>query len=216
MAEFLTAGLLRGRFVALEPYVERLKREVGEALDGDPEAWDLFAICGAGEHFETWWARAETDMRAGIWISYAIRRLSDRRIVGSTSFLNIDAQSRTVEIGATFLHRDVRGDVVNPEAKRLMLGFAFECGANRVTLVTDARNARSRAAIAKLGARQVEIVKSERVTWTGHLRDSVVFEIRAAQWPQVRQGLDERLDQHDGDLLWPDSASAKMIAEEPW
>jgi N-acetyltransferase len=185
---------LRGRFVTLEPYAPELRAEVQAALDCDPDAWRLFASCGAGEHFDGWWANAIAAMEAGEWIPFAIRDSAGGRVVGSTSFLNIRPACRCAEIGATFLHPDVRGGVVNPEAKRLMLTHAFAAGARRVELLTDARNVRSRAAIAKLGAVQEGILHRDRTTWTGHVRDSVLFAIVDLDWPAVRQGLDSRLE----------------------
>jgi len=189
----LRAEPLDGAVVRLEPYVPALKEEVRAALDVDAAAWDLFAQSGQGPHFESWWAGFLADMAAGTWIAYAIRRRSDDRVVGTSSFLNLRPERGVVEIGATFLHPDVRSGAVNPEAKRLMLAHAFAAGARRVELLTDARNARSRAAIAKLGAVQEGILRRDRVTWTGHVRDSVIFSVTDLDWPAVRDGLDARL-----------------------
>jgi RimJ/RimL family protein N-acetyltransferase len=188
----LEPQVLRGSFVALEPYSEGLKGEVREALNCDPDTWELFPSPGQGEHFDAWWANAVATRQAGTWISFAVRRLSDQRVVGSTSFLNIRPDKQTVEIGATFLHPDARGGAINPEAKRLMLAHAFDSGVRRVELLTDARNARSRAAIAKLGAAEEGTLRRERVMWTGHVRDSVLFSITDSDWPDVRDGLDIR------------------------
>ena len=189
----LRAEPLDGAVVRLEPYVPALKEEVRAALDVDAAAWDLFAQSGQGPHFEGWWSGFLADMAAGTWIAYAIRRRSDDRVVGTSSFLNLRSERGVVEIGATFLHPDVRSGAVNPEAKRLMLAHAFAAGARRVELLTDARNARSRAAIAKLGAVQEGILRRDRVTWTGHVRDSVIFSVTDLDWPAVRDGLDARL-----------------------
>ena len=189
----LRAEPLVGAVVRLEPYAPELKDEVRAALDVDGPAWDLFAQSGQGPHFEGWWSGFCADMAAGTWIAYAIRRLGDDRVVGTSSFLNLRPERGVVEIGATFLHPDVRSGAVNPEAKRLMLAHAFAAGARRVELLTDARNARSRAAIAKLGAVEEGILRRDRVTWTGHVRDSVIFSVTDLDWPAVREGLDARL-----------------------
>lgn len=189
----LAAIPLEGRFVRLEPYAEPLKEEVRAALDVDPEAWGLFTRPGSGEHFEAWWNRAAEESGRGEAVNHAVRRLSDGRVVGTTSFINIRSEHRGVEIGATFYSPEVRGGVVNPEAKLLMLGHAFACGAVRVEIVTDLRNARSQAAIAKLGAVREGVLRRHKVTWTGHVRDTVVFSVIEEEWPAVRAGLEARL-----------------------
>ena len=117
-------------------------------------------------------------------------------MVGRSSYLHIRPKDGGVEIGATFLHPDVRGGPVNPEAKLLMLGHAFDSGAIRVELVTDARNLRSQRAIAKLGAVREGVLRHRTITWTGHRRDTVVFSILEAEWPAVRTGLERRLSGH--------------------
>jgi len=98
-----------------------------------------------------------------------------------------------VEIGGTYYGPDLRGGAVSPAAKRLLLANAFESGARRVQFKVDAINARSRAAVLKLGAIQEGILRQERVTWTGRVRDTVVFSILADEWPAVRDRLDARL-----------------------
>ena len=82
---------------------------------------------------------------------------------------------------------------MNPECKRLLLQHAFDHGALRVELVTDALNARSRAAIAKLGAVEEGVLRAHKVTWTGRVRDTVMFSILASEWPAVRERLDARI-----------------------
>lgn len=189
----LAAIPLEGRFVRLEPYAGPLKEEVRAAIDIDPDAWSLFARPGHGEHFEAWWTEADRLAREERWVNYAVRRLSDGQVVGTTSFLTVRPEHRGVEIGATFFHPDVRGGVVNPESKLLMLGHAFSCGAVRVEIVTDLRNRRSQAAIAKLGAVREGVLRRHKVTWTGHVRDTVVFSVIEEEWPAVRAGLQARL-----------------------
>lgn len=188
---------LEGRFVRLETYAEPLKAEVQAALDVDPDAWALFSRPGHAEHFEPWWSEASRFAREERWINFAVRRLSDGRVVGTTSFLNVRPEHHGVEIGATFFHPDVRGGFVNPEAKLLMLGHASACGAVRVEIVTDLRNKRSQAAIAKLGALREGVLRKHKLTWTGHIRDSVMFSVLREEWPAVRAGLEARLAAFD-------------------
>lgn len=189
----LTHEPLVGPTVCLEPYASALRDELRATLDVDPEAWELFASSGAGPHFDVWW---DVHTAPG-WFGYAVRERSTGRLVGTSSFLNVDAARAVVEIGATFIAPEHRGSTVNPEAKLLMLDHAFACGARRVQLLTDRRNARSRAAIAKLGAVEEGVLRRDRVTWTGHVRDSVLFSITDLDWPAVRSGLRQRLGFRD-------------------
>jgi RimJ/RimL family protein N-acetyltransferase len=190
----LPNSVLQGEFVQLEPYREDIKEEVRLALNCDAPAWDLFAMSGQGEHFATWWESITRKVQAGTWIAYAIRRLSDQKIVGTSSFLNIKAEMQTVEIGATFLNPEVRAAQANPEAKLLMLEHAFSHGVRRVELRTDLRNVRSQAAILKLGATREGILRRERIIWTGYVRDTVLFSITDDDWGAVRERLRLRLE----------------------
>jgi RimJ/RimL family protein N-acetyltransferase len=201
---FLERIPLSGCLVRLEPYEEAVKAQVRVALNCDPAAWNLFAVSGQGDHFESFWSNIEREVSAGRWIAYAIRDLSDDKIVGTTSFLNIRPERQCVEIGCTFLHPSVRAGYVNAESKLLMLEHAFLGGVRRVELVTDLRNTRSQAAIAKLGAVREGVLRRDRVTWTGHVRDSVLFAITDLDWPAVQAGLKTRLSA----LGWAEPNSA--------
>lgn len=189
----LDPKVLEGRFVRLEPYRPELREAVRAALDCDPHSWSLFSTCGMGEHFDGWWADALEGQANGTQVAHAVRRLSDGAVVGTTSYLNIRRAHRGVEIGATFYQPDARASAINPECKRLLLGHAFDEEALRVDIVTDARNLRSQGAIAKLGAMHEGVLRRHKVTWTGHVRDTVVFAVTDLDWPTVRDGLDARL-----------------------
>lgn len=189
----LPARPLEGRFVRLEPYAPHLKDEVRAALDCDPEAWSLFAVSGQGDAFEGWWSAAMDQTASGVRLAYAVRERAGGRVIGTTSFLDIRRAHLGVEIGATFLSPAARSGGANPESKLLMLAHAFDGGAVRVELITDLRNVRSQAAIAKLGAAREGVLRNERITWTGHVRDSVLYSIVRDEWPTVRAGLERRL-----------------------
>jgi len=184
--------VLEGRFVRLEPLQPRhrdgLKAAFAEVGD---EVWNLMSLPGAGEHFEGWWADATSTPGR---IAHAVVRRSDEEVLGSTSYLDIRPRHGAVEIGWTVYRPDARGGAVNPECKRLLLGRAFDCGARRVELMVDERNLRSQAAVAKLGARREGLLRKHKTTWTGHVRNTVVFSILDDEWPAVRAGLDARLD----------------------
>lgn len=189
----LEPQVLEGRFVRLEPFAPSLKEEVRAAVDCDPEAWGLVGANAYGDAFDTWWERHCADLARGAWIPHAVRRLSDGVVVGATSYMTIRKEHRGLEIGSTFLHPGARSGPANPEAKLLMLERAFDRGAVRVEILTDLRNLRSQAAIAKLGAVREGVLRRHKITWTGHIRDTVLFAITDSDWPEVRAALEARL-----------------------
>ena len=183
---------LNGRFVRLEPFKPEHKGEIRAAIDCDPAAWSILLVNPIGPGFEDYWA-ANCGATSTERLPYAIRRLSDGQVVGASTYFTARTKHGCVEIGATFLRPDVRASFVNPEAKMLMLGHAFNSGAVRVQFTVDARNERSQAAVAKLGAVKEGLLRQDTRTWTGHVRDTVVFSILANEWPQVKLRLEQRL-----------------------
>ena len=119
---------------------------------------------------------------------------SDGRVVGTTTLTDFDLPNEATHIGWTAYDPRVWGTVVNPEAKLLLLGHAFEHGFGRVKIQADAVNDRSRAAIAKLGATFEGIVRRDRPRADGTWRDSAVFSIIVDDWPRVRSALQARVD----------------------
>lgn len=142
---------------------------------------------------------AEIDSRlaqrdAGAMNPWVQRRVSDGRIVGMTTFCNIDQQNRHVEIGYTWIAPSAQRTGLNTEAKLLLLGHAFEaCNAIAVEFRTHWHNRQSREAIARLGAKQDGVLRNHRIQPDGSLRDTVVFSILPTEWPAVRMGLEARL-----------------------
>jgi RimJ/RimL family protein N-acetyltransferase len=183
---------VEGRLVRIEPLRPEHKEDVRAAIDRDPAAWSILLVNPMGAGFEEYWSAncgAQTTER----LPYVIRRLSDGQLVGVSTYFTARAKHGGVEIGATFLRPDVRASFVNPETKLLMLGHAFKSGAVRVQFTVDARNERSQAAVAKLGAVREGILRRDTRTWTGHIRDTVVFSILDSEWPAVRLRLEQRL-----------------------
>jgi RimJ/RimL family protein N-acetyltransferase len=183
---------IEGRFVRMEPLMPRHKEEIRAAIDCDPASWSVMLVNPVGAGFEEYWS-ASCGAPLTERMSYAIRRLSDDRVVGTSTYFMAKAKHGGVEIGATFLRPDVRASSVNPEAKILMLSHAFDSGAVRVQFTTDIRNERSQAAIAKLGAVKEGVLRRDTRTWTGHMRDTVVFSILDSEWPTVKLRLEQRL-----------------------
>jgi N-acetyltransferase len=188
---------LEGRFVRMEPLMPEHKEEVRTAIDCDPASWSIMLVNPVGAGFDEYWS-ASCGASPTERLPYAIRRLSDNRVVGTSTYFMASAKHGGVEIGATFLRPDVRAGPVNPDAKILMLGHAFDCGAVRVQFKVDIRNVRSQAAVAKLGAVKEGVLRRDTRTWTGHIRDTVVFSILDSEWPAVRLRLQQRLAEPTG------------------
>lgn len=183
---------LNGRGLALEPLEER--HHAGLRAAADLETFRYFVT----PDFDSWLARAIADTNKGTKVCYAVRRLADNALIGSSSLCEIAPADRRLEIGSTWYTPQARGTQVNPETKLLMLEAAFAAGAHCVYLRTCSRNARSRAAILKLGAREDGSLRA--AVWMppsplrdGYFRDSVFYSILADEWPKVRTGLEDRL-----------------------
>ena len=185
--------VLENRWVRLEPFAPEQKEAVRAAISVDPEAWSIMVSTAYGENFDPWWDGFVERMAAGRDTPYAVRRQSDGRIVGTSSLHDLFPQHRRVELGSTFYLPDARGGAVNPASKRLLLQHAFDSGIVRVEIITDAINARSQAAIARLGAVREAVLRRHKITHTGRVRDTVMFAITDQDWPEVRARLDARL-----------------------
>jgi len=188
---------LEGAHVRLEPLSPAHKETMRAAIDCDPETWEIMSVNGCGEGFEEWWASMLGEsLGAKERMAFAIVRTEDNRVVGTSSYLNIRLAHKGVEIGSTFIHPDVRAGPINPESKLLMLQHAFAAGAVRVEFMIDVRNARSQAAVLKLGAFKEGVLRNHKITWTGHVRDTAVFSIIDSDWPTVEDRLQYRLTEN--------------------
>lgn len=141
----------------------------------------------AGDAFDTWW---DTTRIAPGRAFYAF--LLGGEVVGTSSFTVADGPNRVVEIGGTYFHPSARGTGVNGRIKRLMIGAVFAHGARRLEFRVDGINHRSRAAVEKLGAHLDGILRSNRTTWTGRVRDTCVYSVLADEWPAVEERLTAR------------------------
>ena len=115
-------------------------------------------------------------------------------VVGTSSYLEVSVADARLEIGSTAYSPAVWGSAVNPEAKLLLLGHAFDTlRVGRVQLKTDVRNVRSQQAIARLGASYEGTLRRYQRRADGSVRDTVMFSVAAEEWPNVRRGLQQRL-----------------------
>jgi RimJ/RimL family protein N-acetyltransferase len=116
------------------------------------------------------------------------------RVAGMTTFLNVDAPNRRMEIGATWYRNTVQRSPLNTECKRMLLAYAFEkLNCIAVEFRTHVLNTQSRRAIERLGARLDGILRSHSIMANGTIRDTAVYSITAGEWPAVKSHLDWQL-----------------------
>lgn len=126
--------------------------------------------------------------------AFAVVVKSENRVVGSTAYLSVVSHHRRLEIGSTWYAKDARGTAVNPECKLLLLKHTFEdWHAVRVQLGTHVDNVHSQRAILKLGAKFEGGLRSHGIMPDGTVRDALLYSITAAEWPEVKARLLDRL-----------------------
>jgi RimJ/RimL family protein N-acetyltransferase len=186
--------ILDGRWVSLEPLAEEHREPLRLAADDD-RIWEHMTILARGPGFDEWFDAALMQANQNKRVPWAVRRIRDEALIGSTSFLDPLPEHKRVEIGATWYRPDTWATAVNPECKLLLMTHAFETlGFNRVQYVTDLRNERSQAAIAKIGAKSEGVLRSHMITRSGRVRDSVIFAITKDEWPRAKERLLARLE----------------------
>lgn len=188
------APTLEGRLVRLEPLDRSHVDGLWEA-SRDPRTWEWLSILqpSTPDELDAWIEAALTSAEAGTEIPLVT--LCHEQVVGSTRYLALRPEHRSVEIGWTWLSPAVWGTGVNVEAKLLMLRHAFEhWGCRRVELKTDALNARSRGAMEAMGATFEGVHRKHMLVRGGVNRDSAWYSILDDEWPAVCVGLTARLE----------------------
>lgn len=190
--------ILEGDHVTLEP----LQPEHGEALlaaAADGELWNLWYTSVPGpETVRAYVAKAIADREAGVAMPFLVRDAAGEP-VGSTRYFRMDPDIPSLEIGYTWYAQRVQRSALNTEAKRLLLGHAFDqMGCTVVELRTHVMNQRSRTAILRLGAHFDGVLRRQMRMPDGHLRDTAVYSILDVEWPDVRRNLDFRLEHGSG------------------
>jgi RimJ/RimL family protein N-acetyltransferase len=196
----IVVPVLAGRWVRLEALAEEHREGLRAAADDD-RVWEHMTVLARGPEFDRWFDTALADRAAGRRVPFAVRLLTTGELVGGTGYIDPVPAHKRVEIGWTWYRPDQWATAVNPECKLVLLSHAFDAlGWNRVSFVTDRRNNRSQAAIAKLGAVREGVMRAHMITRGGRLRDSVLFAITAAEWPRVKERLTARLAAFDRTL----------------
>jgi len=184
---------LAGKHVRLEPLAREHAAGLRAAM-ADGELWRLWYTAvpspdGVDEYIDT----ALRGQEAGTDLPFVVRDGAGE-IVGSTRYCRIEQANHRLEIGYTWYAQRVQRSALNTEAKRLLLGHAFDTLQSiAVEFRTHWFNQRSRAAIARLGAKQDGVLRNSSRHPDGSFRDTVVFSIIESEWPTVRQHLDFQL-----------------------
>ena len=169
--------------VSLEPLREEHRGDLKAACAEDGDIWSLYAISYDPDHFD----RSFDLLRSRPnWQAFAI--LLGGEVVGMSAFIGIDRERGALEIGNTYYVPKLRGTGFNRRVKDLMLERAFGCGFRRVEFRVDSRNGRSQSAMAKIGGVREGVLRQDRITWTGHVRDTVLFSILADEWTPADGG----------------------------
>jgi N-acetyltransferase len=195
----LDVPVLRGSLVRLEPLDMSHAADLALAAEEDRSAY-AFTLVPRAEEVEAY--LKDQRERAGL-TPFAQVRVADGRAVGCTAFWDPRTwpgrrELQAIEVGWTWLAASALGTGINTEAKFLLFTYAFEAlNVVRVDLKTDARNARSRRAIERLGARFEGVLRNWSPSWApgeeGKLRNSAMFSVIADEWPEVKAALSARL-----------------------
>lgn len=199
----LSDFVLQGKHVRLEPLSQEHVDGLVKASAGEPELYKWSSVPVGLDAVKKYVAVAQEWKAAGTAAAFAVVRLADERVIGSTRFFDIerwvwpegDARFGRVdpdvcEIGYTWYTREAIRTAANTEVKLLMLTHAFEVWKLlRVCLHTDARNERSRAAMERIGCKFEGILRAHRMATDWTPRDSARFSIVAAEWPAVKERL---------------------------
>ncbi|MFI5028733.1 MAG: GNAT family N-acetyltransferase [Solirubrobacterales bacterium] len=185
---------LEGEIVELEPLTEANAEELWEAAQA-PEIWDWLANLNQRDRFDLWLELTFEAARTGTEGPFLTRARAPGRALGSSRYLNVRPNDRVVEIGWTWLNPRAWRTGANVEAKLLMLEHAFEnLDCVRVEFKTDARNERSRAALAAIPAQFEGIMRNHMIVPDVGQRDSAYFSVIDSDWPQVKANLTRRLE----------------------
>lgn len=155
-----------------EPFCEEHRARLKAACAEDSEIWKIYANNFGPDGFDESVDRYISNPRNRTFVLFAGEELA-----GMSSYLGIDAARQVLEIGGTYYRPKFRGTGFNGEVKDMMLRRAFDCGIRRVEFRVDGRNTRSQAAMKKIGAVREGVLRADRITWNGHVRDTVLFSI---------------------------------------
>lgn len=185
---------LHGDQVFLEPLTLARHDELAEAVC-DGELWNLwYTLIPSPEQMQADIEKRLEQQRKGTMLPFAVIASDTGKAVGMTTYMNIDAEQRRVEIGSTWYRKNVQRTAINTECKLMLLTHAFEnLNCIAVEFRTHFFNQQSRRAIERLGAKLDGVLRNHRRSSDGTLRDTCVYSIIASEWPTVRSHLRHQL-----------------------
>ncbi|WP_298401352.1 GNAT family protein [Sphingobium sp.] len=170
-------------------FLEQLRAEHREAVRAicpvDDPVWDIYPSRWAGADFD---AAFDATIANPDRCPFLIR--ADGVAVGMSGYLHLHPEDNALELGGTYMAPAARGTGLNSRIKPLLIGRALDCGFTRIEFRIDVRNVRSQKAVEKLGAVREGVLRKQRITWTGHVRDTIIYSILADEWRDrlARQG----------------------------
>lgn len=174
------AGLLATRLaqgdLLLEPLADAHLPALRAACAEDREIWQIYPHSMLDANFDP----AIAARRATPGVTFAV--MVQGSVGGVTAYLRPDAGQGVVEIGGTYIAPRLRGTGLNGRMKRLLIDHAFAAGFRRIEFRVDERNHRSQAAVRKLGATAEGMLRADRITWTGHIRNTCLFGLLREEW----------------------------------
>jgi RimJ/RimL family protein N-acetyltransferase len=159
-------------------FSEKHRETLKAACAEDREVWEIYANNFGPDGFDDSIDRYTSNPNNRTFVLF-----EGDKLAGMSSYLGIDEGRQVLEIGGTYNRPRLRGSGFNRRVKDMMLRRAFDCGIRRVEFRVDIRNTRSQAAMKKLGAVREGVLRADRITWTGHVRDTVLFAILKEEWP---------------------------------
>jgi RimJ/RimL family protein N-acetyltransferase len=190
-------AVLEGRGIRLEPLTTEHETALAEAAT-DGRLWELwYAAVPSPDGIAAYVAAALKGQVDGHMLPWIVRDTATGAIIGSTRYHDIAPAIDRVEIGYTWYAQSRQRTSVNTTCKLLLLAHAFDAlGCKAVGLRTDGFNFRSQRAIAALGAKKDGVIRHFAQRRDGTVRDTVMYSILAAEWPDVRRHLELRLARH--------------------
>ena len=155
-----------------EPFSEQYREPLKAICAEDDEIWQIYANNFGPGGFDDSIDRYTSNSANRTFVLF-----DGHELAGMSSYLGIDPNRQVLEIGGTYYRPKLRGTGFNRRVKDMMLRRAFDCGIRRVEFRVDRRNMRSQGAMKKLGAVREGLLRADRITWTGHVRDTVLFAI---------------------------------------
>lgn len=174
---------MTGNGCRAELFSETHRAALRAACAEDGDIWSIYANDFGPDGFDSSIDLYTSSPRNRTFVLFAATGRGGEELAGMSSFLGIDEARQCLEIGGTYYRPPLRGTGFNRRVKDMMLERAFGCGIRRVEFRVDRRNHRSQAAMKKLGAVREGVLRADRITWTGHVRDTVLFAILKDEWP---------------------------------